>query len=82
MIAYLSGAMENAKNDGSEWRSEITIWLKEKLGHSVIDPVIEKRIFWLSFKLIPVSFQFFPAGRVILITLLPLRSFLYFCSSS
>lgn len=41
MIAYLSGAMENAKNEGSGWRSEITIWLKDKLDHSVIDPVIE-----------------------------------------
>ena len=41
MIAYLSGAMENAKNEGSEWRNEITIWLKEKLNHSVIDPVID-----------------------------------------
>jgi hypothetical protein len=33
--------MENAKNDGSAWREEITIWLKDKLDHSVIDPVIE-----------------------------------------
>lgn len=41
MIAYLSGAMENAKNEGSGWRSEITIWLKDNLDHSVIDPVIE-----------------------------------------
>ena len=41
MIAYLSGAMENAKNEGSTWRNEITIWLKDKLNHSVIDPVIE-----------------------------------------
>ena len=41
MIAYLSGAMENAKNEGSEWRNEMTIWLREKLNHSVIDPVIE-----------------------------------------
>ncbi len=41
MIAYLSGAMENAKNEGSAWRSEITIWLKDELDHSVIDPVIE-----------------------------------------
>ena len=41
MIAYLSGAMENAKNEGSGWRSEITIWLKDSLNHSVIDPVIE-----------------------------------------
>ncbi len=41
MIAYLSGAMENAKNEGSGWRDDITIWLKENLDHSVIDPVIE-----------------------------------------
>ncbi|MFC1593509.1 hypothetical protein ACFL3O_01075 [Candidatus Neomarinimicrobiota bacterium] len=41
MIAYLSGAMENAKNEGSDWRNEITIWLIEKLDHSVIDPVID-----------------------------------------
>lgn len=41
MIAYLSGAMENAKNEGSGWRNEITIWLKDNLDHSVIDPVIE-----------------------------------------
>jgi len=40
MIAYLSGAMENAKNDGSVWRNEMTIWLRDKLDHSVIDPVI------------------------------------------
>ncbi|MBU0529201.1 hypothetical protein KKF86_05540 [bacterium] len=41
MIAYLSGAMENAKNEGSAWRNELTIWLREKLNHSAIDPVIE-----------------------------------------
>lgn len=41
MIAYLSGAMENAKNEGSGWRNEITIWLKDNLNHSVIDPVFE-----------------------------------------
>ena len=41
MIAYLSGAMENAKNEGSAWRNDMTIWLKEKLNHSVIDPIIE-----------------------------------------
>jgi hypothetical protein len=41
MIAYLSGAMENAKNEGSGWRNEITKWLKDNLNHSVIDPVIE-----------------------------------------
>ena len=41
MIAYLSGAMENAKNEGSGWRNEITIWLREEINHSVIDPVID-----------------------------------------
>ena len=41
MIAYLSGAMENSKNEGSDWRNEITIWLRDKLNHSVIDPVIQ-----------------------------------------
>lgn len=41
MIAYLSGAMENAKNEGSEWRNDMAKWLKEELNHSVIDPIIE-----------------------------------------
>lgn len=41
MIAYLSGAMENAENEGSAWRNEISIWLRENLNHSVIDPVDE-----------------------------------------
>ncbi|NHZ87039.1 MAG: hypothetical protein GWP19_14400 [Planctomycetia bacterium] len=41
MIAYLSGAMENAKNEGSGWRNKTTCWLKDNLDHSVIDPVIE-----------------------------------------
>ena len=33
MISYLSGAMENAKNDGADWRQEITLWLIENLNH-------------------------------------------------
>ena len=41
MIAYLSGAMENAKDEGSDWRNELTIWLKDNLNHDVIDPIIE-----------------------------------------
>ena len=41
MIAYLSGAMEYANNEGSEWHKELTVWLKDNLNHSVIDPVIE-----------------------------------------
>ncbi len=43
MIAYLSGPMENAPKSGSIWREDITKWLKENLGHIVIDPVIESR---------------------------------------
>ena len=41
MIAYLSGGMENAKDEGSDWRIKMTKWLKENLGHDVIDPVLE-----------------------------------------
>ena len=43
MISYLSGAMEYAKNDGGDWRKEITIWLNETLDHSVFDPVVESK---------------------------------------
>ena len=43
MISYLSGAMEYAKNDGADWREEITPWLIENLNHSVIDPVVESK---------------------------------------
>ena len=41
MIAYLSGAMENAKDEGTDWRNELTNWLKENLNHSVVNPIIE-----------------------------------------
>ena len=39
MIAYLSGPIENAENDGADWRKFITNWLKNNLGHSVFNPV-------------------------------------------
>ncbi len=39
MIVYLSGAMENASDEGANWREELTIWLKSELNHDVIDPV-------------------------------------------
>lgn len=39
MIAYLSGAMEYAINEGQDWRKELTIWLKDNLNHSAINPV-------------------------------------------
>ena len=41
MIAYLSGGMENAVNDGADWRVDISNWLEQNLGHDVIDPVLE-----------------------------------------
>ena len=41
MIAYLSGGMEYANDEGANWRTQITGWLKETLEHDVIDPVIE-----------------------------------------
>ena len=43
MRAYLSGPIENAVNDGADWRIEMTKWLKEKLNHEVFDPVKETK---------------------------------------
>ena len=39
MIAYLSGPIENAKNDGADWRLSMTHWLKDEINHSVFNPV-------------------------------------------
>ena len=41
MIAYLSGGMENAQDEGKKWRDKLTVWLKDNLEHDVIDPVLE-----------------------------------------
>ena len=43
MKAYLSGAMEFAKNEGASWREEMTFWLDRKLAHSVYNPVVESQ---------------------------------------
>jgi len=43
MKAYLSGAMEFAKNEGANWRKEMTLWLDKKLAHSVYNPVVESQ---------------------------------------
>ena len=40
MIAYLSGPIENAQNNGADWRVMMTEWLKAELNHKVFDPVI------------------------------------------
>ena len=47
MIAYLSGAMEFAVDEGSGWRLDMTNWLSANLGHDVIDPVEESRLLML-----------------------------------
>ena len=44
MIAYLSGAMEYAQDEGESWRDSIREWLSIKLGHDVINPVEESRL--------------------------------------
>ena len=44
MIAYLSGGMEHAVNEGEDWRNKMTEWLQKSLGHSVIDPVKNSRL--------------------------------------
>ena len=41
MIAYLSGAMEYAQNEGANWRIMMKDWLNVHLSHEVIDPVME-----------------------------------------
>ena len=43
MIAYLSGPIENAENDGANWRDSITPWLKNEIEHYVFNPVVETR---------------------------------------
>ena len=43
MIAYLSGPIENAHDDGASWRDDITQWLDNNLHHKVFNPVIETR---------------------------------------
>lgn len=37
-VAYLSGGMEHARNEGADWRSEIERWLAEELHHRSINP--------------------------------------------
>ena len=43
MIAYLSGPIENAENDGVDWRNMMTEWLSSNLNHRVFDPVKETK---------------------------------------
>ncbi len=41
MVAYLSGPIENAQDDGANWRNNITKWLGNELNHQVFNPVVE-----------------------------------------
>ena len=43
MIAYLSGPIENALNDGAGWRNDIAHWLENELNHQVFNPVTETK---------------------------------------
>mgnify|MGYP001391723312 FL=1 len=43
MIAYLSGPIENAENDGIDWRNMMTEWLSSNLNHKVFNPVKETK---------------------------------------
>lgn len=42
MYAYLAGAMEHAPDRGCKWRSDITPFLTDTLGHRIFDPCIEE----------------------------------------
>ena len=46
MRVYLSGGMEYANGEGSEWRKEMQQWLEAKLDHSVFNPNIESDRFF------------------------------------
>ena len=41
--AYLSGPIENASNDGAQWRENLTSWLRNELNHDAFNPVEETR---------------------------------------
>ena len=43
MIAYLSGPIENAENDGVDWRNMMTEWLSSNLNHRAFNPVKETK---------------------------------------
>ena len=45
MKAYLSGAIENASDEGKEWRDEISEWLSSEINHEVFNPLdVEKTL--------------------------------------
>lgn len=42
MYVYLAGAMEKAPDRGCGWRSELSPFLTDTLGHRIFDPCIEE----------------------------------------
>jgi hypothetical protein len=38
---YLSGGMEYARNEGSDWREDMSRWVKDNLHQSVFNPNVE-----------------------------------------
>lgn len=43
MRVYLSGAIEHAADGGRGWRRELTVLLREELGHDVYDPAADEK---------------------------------------
>jgi len=43
--AYLSGGMEFAKGEGSDWRMEMDAWIRKDLQHTVYNPNVESEAF-------------------------------------
>ena len=41
--AYLSGGKQYAASGGADWREALGNWLRQELGHRVVDPVRESR---------------------------------------
>jgi len=43
MLAYLAGAIEYSPDLGRGWRREVTVFLRDDLGHDVYDPAEDER---------------------------------------
>ena len=43
--AYLSGGMEFAKGEGSDWRMEMDTWIRKNLNHTVYNPNLESEAY-------------------------------------
>lgn len=41
MMGFLCGGMEYSPDGGREWRRRMHVWLEEKFGHQVFDPIQE-----------------------------------------